>query len=482
MHVHSNISNNHVCLFSVHLHPCLLVHPEFSFWRRPIPQVIATQTFQRHDMPFYLWNFRTHSNFRSNLTFNFIYFSALPDCSFAKLIVLDCDFVQTLRRVDSKRFIWKQVQVATAEFQHKFCGTYSKTIVFPRCKNAAVKTTMHFFVTHHTELFYSVIDHSKIFSVPIEAETDRKSTKSGIQCDLILAVLFIQSLASLQGFKLTTHKYETFLVRASLDGNLPVEIYDGPGTLSPVMRTDSHSEGKSVTFHTSSFQCIVFVYNHSVSLRYAVVNNTNKSTKMECYGSPIHFAYPNIPICGKNTICLLFIETNFGFKVHLSSSHAQYRGEYNTDYCSFAGVSAHDSGNEISSFCPKQSQSIEGSDYTFPTIYSSGYTLLIVFYSYKEYGTMNVNLTISRTLCQAIQINVCKLVYSNPLLGLFHTKLGQYTFYVNETDCLILQLSYNAHIGMGFVTDRCEVDFRAEMPTDKTKIIKLAASVFFQGL
>ena len=141
-------------------------------------------------------------------------------------------------------------------------------------------------------------------------------------------------------------------------------------------------------------------------------------------GSSINVTYPNILTCGKNTICTMNIETNVGFKVHLSTIHAKYSGEYNTDYCSFAGVSAHDSGNEISSFCPKQSQSIEGSDYTFPTIYSSGYTLLIVFYSYKEYGTMNVNLTISRTLCQAIQINVCKLVYSNPLLGLFCTKTG----------------------------------------------------------
>ena len=93
--------------------------------------------------------------------------------------------------------------------------------------------------------------------------------------------------------------------------------------------------------------------------------------------------------------------------VNVTIVHYSFQGVYDPN-CPYCAVSFFEdfklkSITEIKTIC---SSSIEGH---FQNVYSSTGRMLIVFYAYKEYSSLNVTVNVSYTRCQSLRIHACVL-------------------------------------------------------------------------
>ena len=260
-------------------------------------------------------------------------------------------------------------------------------------------------------------------------------------------ILYLQQKAiKVMRFKLTTTKYQTLGMDFTVNSCLTVELFDGPGTLSPNIYM-YHQE----SYKTSTFQSIVHLWispTEKLEREYGFIFVTMASTISRKIKVNNFLIYNISYELAKYKVWKIFSHAN----LKLTIKTFIYIG-YNDPVCTFAGISVYSANKntEIANKCFSFYDYIIDKD-----IYSNLNETMLVLYSYKEYGHLNISLQLSTTQCKPVTINTCALTYLCQLpnntmckehreqinsLNVNYTKKStDFPISVNPGQCFILQM------------------------------------------
>ncbi len=328
------------------------------------------------------WLFKLDPQLRLNMTFLSIKFCVknLHTCSIGYISI-------------------QNSKLKDQDLEEKLCGFLSYVVSYPYFQNVGILLAVKPLVTFHTHIMYSVINANQIIS--LVTHTRYKPAPEW-------RFLLIKTKLVCEKYHIQQEKVHllhiTDLVKACW-----MEIFDGPGTLSPKLKTTSQSGDQNI-YITSSFQCFVFlccsgvlsdIYWKSSFVFEAKQKRIDQHvfvTRVEYMEQQRRLASRwSVHVTKVTTIeqSIISITTNY-----LISTHSR------NELCTFAGLSAHEGHNNpqglITTICFQYSLL-----FAHRNIYSTSNSMLLILHSYQEYGSQNVSLTLSRTTCKVQKINAC---------------------------------------------------------------------------
>ena len=371
---------------------------------------------------------------RLNLTFHHIHFGFrnLHDCSVGQVTVISYSLMRQM---------------------YRYCGIYSNLINYPQSRNVSVTSTIFAGVNikeahiYNVSVFYSVIDTKRIVTLP-EVKFHRKTLK----WNLYLEQYDIRILR----FQIVAKKYQLFMINFTVNSNITVEFYDGPGTLS----TNTFKYNQN-SYKSSTFQCVIHLWivsnknlNSECGFRFVTIPNAVvKSISMKDISK-----HRISHIVAKPEIWKIVSSSNVNLKItNLTYTY------YNDPQCSFAGIAVYVLNNytftEIGTECfspgnltkykhylSKSKEITKDSLYfdhlfTHRDFYSSSNETLLVLYSYKEYGNLSITIQVSTTKCKPVMINTCAL--TNICKSLNNTVCKNHIDQIRSINLKYKQLSTN---------------------------------------
>ena len=284
----------------------------------------------------------------------------------------------------------------------KFCGIHSNLINYPDSSNvkliiSSIKTSkvQWFIRPYRLLLFYSVIDNMKIYQ-------NTSSKYNILQGRLIWSLYLKQANIIVTSIMMKAAKYQHFKINFTTDSLIFMEIFDGPGTLSPLVFKNNEN-----LYVTSTFQSLIQIWasvlqedkvlygltytKHQINTsKVFQVNDTNSIITPNGYGFEVW------KILSSSTLNLTILSVT-------------YNG-INDPLCTNTGVSlyslSNDSYREITTDC-----FFSTSTKIKKNMFSSSNDSLLVIYSYTEYGRFSISVKLSSTKCKPVEVNACALTY-----------------------------------------------------------------------
>ena len=197
-----------------------------------------------------------------------------------------------------------------------------------------------------------------------------------------------------------------------------VEAFDGPDTLSPML-SSAYLNDQEYTVVTSSFQCILNIYTGCTTLfsdenqvwfrTYDIypVNTIifNNQTSI----SNFSYHYNNKQLNNKVDITKIMVPHNFKINLTIEMLDHYYSRNIMCNYCGFAVYNLINIRYKryISTKCSPHTNI-----FRHQNIYSKSSAILLVAYSYREYGSISLRVGFSTTKCSIVRIN-CRLWRNN---------------------------------------------------------------------
>ena len=415
---------------------------------KPVGRVIMTRkrnTFFMNTVQYALL-YNLNKGLGLNITFDYIYFGFgnLHKCFVGYL---------TVHSKDSK---------------FHYCGIYAAMVNYPDSSqvNLTLKAQIH--TMFNVSISFSVID-----SGIIQSHSSSKYT----QVQPTWSLYFPKRMVSLQKIHIQVDRLYSLKIKLNLSTFVSVEIYDGPGTLSPKVHIGQYTD-------VNTFQCVLYSFHRhkrTVKTKLNQIMYSSKSLtqseKVDVKPDSLETLHYLTGICtGNSDVCLFKFSTNASYYVNVSISYFLYKGRDNL-HCFFAGLTSYvpnyNKVNKMSQIC-----FTNNIFYRHQNIYSSNSDILLVVYSYKEYGSLNINFVISTTMCKAISINICSLTFLcksssqalcthflqktkvlNNVKSTIDKKLeydssffqekplnpSYFKFQINTSECIIMQINHDVH-------------------------------------
>lgn len=148
-------------------------------------------------------------------------------------------------------------------------------------------------------------------------------------------------------------------------------------------------------------------------------------------------------------ICFKLV-TKRGQRINFTTTEINCSGTINLEDCRFSGISALNEQDEISTLCHHGIYANEffpdkTYDYVHhPSIFSSQSKLIIIYYTYIEYGSLTAVSSLGATSCEIKLINTCKsgeLQVRKHREG--HITVGNVVIKLVPGKCTIVQVKYN---------------------------------------
>ena len=326
----------------------------------------------------------------------------------------------------------------------RYCGIHSNMINYPQNRKVSI-----FFPTiterrkilgiYNVTAFYSVIDTNRIVTL----QQYRLLWKN-----LLWNLYLVPKDIRVMKFALRTEKYQHFILKFTIDSELIVELFDGPGTHSAnIFKKNNESH------ITSTFQSIIYMWIPAT-----------KKLNVECgfqFLSQFSSIKMNIQLNDSLQHIISHVFTKYEvlkiisyYNVNLTIINLTYTG-FNDPLCTFAGMTVHslnkDSYKEISTECMSFINILP-----YRNIYSKSNETLLVLYSYKEYGNLSLTIQFSTIKCKPVTINTCALSFlckflNNTMckehreqikaLNLKYSQIGtNFPISVKPEQCFILQM------------------------------------------
>ncbi len=292
------------------------------------------------------------------------------------------------------------VQESTTNYvMEKYCGILSNIVLYPTIAHFRINLGIKFLVTFQVHIVYSVIDKKQIVSVSPQLQPTPGRP--------VWAVVLTRTHIHCEKFHLEQERTNRILIVLSQSSESWVEIFDGPGTLYQKLNANCNSE-ETKSYLTSLFQCVVFVRHSQRSF----TKNLNTNFTFQGQQKPIdHYLVLNQTAQqdqhpGSNSnINMTKVKTHKYFHVNVTITSLTISHKRNK-MCHFGGLAAYERDsqvkNNIAILCSQHS-------YVFKhrNIYSTNNSLMLIVYSYHEYGSLNVSLDISRTACDKTHVDAC---------------------------------------------------------------------------
>ena len=189
-----------------------------------------------------------------------------------------------------------------------------------------------------------------------------------------------------------------------------IEAFDGPDTLSPMLPS-TYLNAKLHEMVTSSFQCILNVCmgcTNSFSYQYELHINSFVVTPVKSiilnYQNVSNFVYQYNTQQTNRNVDIISVLVPHNLKINITIQNLSH--DYNQNFlCTYGGFVIHESmeakeNSQISAKCTPHRDI-----FRFQNIYSNGSVILLVVYSYREYGSMNLSVVFSTTKCSIVRVN-----------------------------------------------------------------------------
>ena len=338
--------------------------------------------------------FQLHNHLAMNFTFQHVHIPTAYSC-FSEYVMFKVSF--------TKFFI---------------CGLHSMFTYIPKQEDFVMWIRKHLYETYMDVYFsFSVMDKRRMFTIQTGEYTLLKNTQYTHFFALTRTVL---------GRKWIKVNYTHVVIVLPVSLDPIVNIYDGPGILSPILKPSK--KGVFKVLISRSFQCLIVTkYLHTrsgLSKRFKAVYSQKENKIFKNYSlkheSFIRLSFPDSNCT--TAVCIFHLITNPGLfiNVKINNITSSFTESMLCDYGGIAVYSKKENiSNKISSLCHVQS-----STYSYQNIYSNSSRVMIALYLYKEYGEFSINLTITTTRCPLIIIDVCYIEND----------------YAEATSCLIVQL------------------------------------------
>ena len=225
----------------------------------------------------------------------------------------------------------------------------------------------------------------------------------------VFGILFPTSNVKIHRFYVNSIKLYKLMIQFGYYLENDIVIHDGPGFKNNILEplAKNKTEPSHKLYFTSSFQCMIhIVKKHQTSfsntLRYTSMKQSN-ITKM--YFNSNETKVIKLPNSIMNHgIGIFEISVPSDFYVNVSILNFKYQG-FRISTCRFAGLTTYNYINnyykEISTVC-KPHYNI----YKSRKMYSETARMALVFYQYKEYSTIEVEILLSVTRCNPLPFDI----------------------------------------------------------------------------
>ncbi len=313
----------------------------------------------------------------------------------------------------------------------KYFGHHSLFNLFINARNISVQVILRDVTIVVTSMSFTVISQNSTVTL-----TDTNTFHQGS----ISSTLFFPHLMKFMNFcHIQVQKFQIVVLKLNPSMENPAILFDGPGQRSTQIQIDPTKKQQAIS--ATAFQALVvttndFLYNQNSTLPGSTVlyhGKGNPSRKMKTILLPetkhLHMTWPPVDLCTSSPVCVVNFKTSSQKRFKISYSNWDYRGRDSTPLCSYAGISVFDTFNDTISH--KQTQCVHMNhhwSYFYQVLYfsqtqfihlynsefqksftpkkadlrnsySTTNNLMLVWYSFKEYGSMSVDLNITTTSC-----------------------------------------------------------------------------------
>lgn len=319
---------------------------------------------------------------RLNLTFYEIYFSYnVKQCYLGKLEIIS----YASRRI---------------AHNHILCGQYPLVRIYPTTSTITVVLKLPPKDPLYTVLRFnfSVTDCDIVVSKPIKGFPATFN---------MISVQKLPPLKTMQyTFLLQVEQYKRLCINVNRTKHLALRIHDGPGLDSPILLG-----GANQTIATG-FQCFMILFT-----RYTCPLEVNFISMQKNFDFSINLSKDNKSVKefkskGLDLFTTAKLRTHSGYYINVTVDKILYNGPY-SDTCMFGGFSLHDQKGltDISraySLCHDERHLLKRLIQK-QNMYSTNETFIAVGFSYREYSSIYLNLSLSCTKCPAVTLDPCTL-------------------------------------------------------------------------
>ena len=300
---------------------------------------------------------------------------------------------------------WGQLNLKSYSVKEKktcvYCGQYSDMINYSNLPKMDVIILVKGITFYDVSLSFMVVDSGlgHNYYVPNYYQTDTP----------VLGILFPTSNMKIHRFYVNSIKLYKLMIRFVYYLENDIVIHDGPGFKNNILEplAKNKTEPSQMLYFTSSFQCMIHIFkkhqtSFSNTLRYTSMKQSNITKMYLNFNETKVITLPNSIM--NHAIGIFEISVPSGFYVNVSILNFKYDG-FRISTCRFAGLTTYDNINnsykEISTAC-KQHYNI----YKSRKMYSETSKMVLVFYQYKEYSTIEVEILLSVTRCNPLSFDI----------------------------------------------------------------------------
>ena len=321
----------------------------------------------------YTWSLQMDVSLRAHLNFESIYFPLSPyDCMKGNITI-------SQNSLPVPTFI--------------FCGQMSTFFLYPSSPKINIKLSVMDKILYKVNMSYMVMDNNLM-------ETSKGNFNS---LEVLYSSVSIREKLTVISYLIQVQKTQKIALNIS-NANHSL-LFDGPGYASEVIQKRNQEY-----YMTTTFQCLlqILTLNNIITLKTSyfhflriyqtlhIINLSNKTANIEIPS----IIYNNVPT-------IIHIRVPSEQYVNITILHQLYKGQRTMD-CIYGGIAfientkhAH---NELATICESHNSIVSHNR----NIFSHSSSLIIVTYWYKNYSNMSVTLNVTRTICQPIQIDICK--------------------------------------------------------------------------
>ena len=365
-----------------------------------------TPVFLKHT-----FQFNIHISMRLNLTFIKMHF---PKMKF------DCES--------------EYLKVTSENQKTTFCAYYPKFNFYPKSNKVKIENLLlMMYRNFNMESKFVVLDKGLLYNSQVERCCQlTPPLVYSIPDHNYLAFYFIQVR---KRFAVTFKISHIFLRK--------VLIFDGPSFLVKLLAPEKD------LFETTTFHCIVQTIGNTNTLD--TITYFEKEVKpkeyLKLYQSSTFFLHLPDQKCATN-LCILFVETEFGYHVNATTLKIKTEGDFNPN-CTYSGIVSTEEFNQ--EYIEKDTQCKS----ELKSIYSYKSSLLLIMFWYREHSRIHVKMMLSSTRCKPVEIDPCLLrtyytdhvnlvSYQEKIMNLSQIRLSfrypNINFFVSKNTCIILRL------------------------------------------
>ena len=331
----------------------------------------------------FTWSFNGVIVFGLKCNFKKIYFSSYTstECQWGKL---------NLKRhsvEEDKHFV--------------YCGQYSDMINYSNSAKLDIIIVARGITFYDVSFSFMLVDSGLGRNYPVAKYSQKDSP--------VLNILFPSVNMKIYRFYVSSIKINKLILQFLDYLENDIVIHDGPGFECNILKpfANNKTEPSKMLFFTSSFQCMVHTLQRGqtslgTSLTYTNMKQGNKTKIHLNFNETKFIPFPNSIM--NDGIGIFDIIVPSGFYVNISILNFNYHG-FRISTCRFAGITAynriHNSYKEISTVC-KPHHNI----YKTRKMYSETSKITLVFYQYKEYSKIEVEILLSVIRCAPLQFDL----------------------------------------------------------------------------